>query len=79
MTLALRWMGDLVTDDDRDRAARVALGRRRSVRLDERALPLSRSADPAARPPEAPSTVCSTEEMRRWRTRSTDAWTRSVA
>jgi hypothetical protein len=23
MTLALRWMGNLVTDDDRDRAARV--------------------------------------------------------
>ena len=23
MTLALRWMGNLVTDEDRDRAARV--------------------------------------------------------
>jgi menaquinone-9 beta-reductase len=37
MTLALRWMGNLVTDDDRDRAARVwRWAGRRSVRLDER-------------------------------------------
>ena len=38
MTLALRWMGNLVTDEDRDRAARVwRWAGRRSVRLDERA------------------------------------------
>ncbi len=37
MTLALRWMGNLVTDEDRDRAARVwRWAGRRSVRLDER-------------------------------------------
>ena len=37
MTLALRWMGNLVTDDDRDRAARIwRWAGRRSVRLDER-------------------------------------------
>ncbi len=37
MTLALRWMGNLVTDDDRDRAARVwRWAGRRSIRVDER-------------------------------------------
>lgn len=37
MTLALRWMGNLVTDEDRDRAARVwRWAGRQSVRLDER-------------------------------------------
>jgi geranylgeranyl reductase family protein len=37
MTLALRWMGNLVTDDDRDRAARVwRWAGRRSVRFDDR-------------------------------------------
>ena len=37
MTLALRWMGNLVTDEDRDRAARVwRWAGRRSVKLDER-------------------------------------------
>ena len=37
MTLALRWMGNLVTDDDRDRAARIwRWAGRRSVRLDAR-------------------------------------------
>lgn len=37
MTLALRWMGNLVTDADRDRAARVwRWAGRRSIRLDER-------------------------------------------
>jgi geranylgeranyl reductase family protein len=37
MTLALRWMGNLVDDADRDRAARVwRWAGRRSVRLDER-------------------------------------------
>jgi geranylgeranyl reductase family protein len=37
MTLALRWMGNLVTDEDRDRAARVwRWAGRRSVRLDDR-------------------------------------------
>ena len=37
MTLALRWMGNLVTDEDRDRAARVwRWAGRHSVRLDER-------------------------------------------
>ncbi|MBV9832013.1 MAG: FAD-linked oxidoreductase, partial [Marmoricola sp.] len=37
MTLALRWMGNLVTDDDRDRAARVwRWAGRHSVRFDER-------------------------------------------
>ena len=37
MTLALRWMGNLVTDDDRDRAARVwRWAGRRSVQLDAR-------------------------------------------
>ena len=38
MTLALRWMGNLVTDEDRDRAARVwRWAGRQSVRLDDRA------------------------------------------
>jgi len=37
MTLALRWMGNLVSDEDRDRAARIwRWAGRRSVRLDER-------------------------------------------
>lgn len=37
MTLALRWMGNLVTDDDHDRAARVwRWAGRRSVALDHR-------------------------------------------
>ena len=37
MTLALRWMGNLVTDEDRDRAARVwRWAGRRSVKLDGR-------------------------------------------
>ena len=37
MTLALRWMGNLVTEEDRDRAARVwRWAGRRSVRLDHR-------------------------------------------
>ena len=37
MTLALRWMGNLVTEEDRDRAARVwRWAGRRSVRLDTR-------------------------------------------
>ena len=37
MTLALRWMGNLVTDEDRDRAARVwRWAGRRSVALDHR-------------------------------------------
>src|SRR6476646_5639526 len=37
MTLALRWMGNLVTDEDRDRAARVwRWAGKRSVRLDHR-------------------------------------------
>ena len=37
MTLALRWMGNLVTDEDRDRAARVwRWAGRRSVTLDSR-------------------------------------------
>lgn len=37
MTLALRWMGNLVTDEDRDRSARIwRWAGRRSVRLDER-------------------------------------------
>jgi flavin-dependent dehydrogenase len=37
MTLALRWMGNLVTDEDRDRAARIwRWAGRKSVRLDER-------------------------------------------
>lgn len=37
MTLALRWMGNLVTDQDRDRAARVwRWAGRRSVKLDHR-------------------------------------------
>jgi geranylgeranyl reductase family protein len=37
MTLALRWMGNLVTDEDRDRAARVwRWAGRRSIRLDQR-------------------------------------------
>jgi geranylgeranyl reductase family protein len=37
MTLALRWMGNLVTDEDRDRAARVwRWAGRNSVRLDAR-------------------------------------------
>lgn len=37
MTLALRWMGNLVTDDDRDRAARVwRWAGRRSLALDHR-------------------------------------------
>jgi geranylgeranyl reductase family protein len=38
MTLALRWMGNLVTDEDRDRAARVwRWAGRRSIALDARA------------------------------------------
>ena len=37
MTLALRWMGNLVTEEDRDRSARVwRWAGRRSVRLDHR-------------------------------------------
>ena len=37
MTLALRWMGNLVTDDDRDRAARVwRWAGRRSLARDAR-------------------------------------------
>jgi menaquinone-9 beta-reductase len=37
MTLALRWMGNLVTDEDRDRAARIwRWAGRRSIRLDDR-------------------------------------------
>ncbi|MEP9384802.1 geranylgeranyl reductase family protein [Nocardioides sp. KR10-350] len=37
MTLALRWMGNLVTDDDRDRAARLwRWAGRRSIALDHR-------------------------------------------
>jgi flavin-dependent dehydrogenase len=37
MTLALRWMGNLVTDDDRDRAARVwRWAGRRSLARDHR-------------------------------------------
>jgi geranylgeranyl reductase family protein len=37
MTLALRWMGNLVTDEDRDRSARIwRWAGRRSVRLDAR-------------------------------------------
>ena len=37
MTLALRWMGNLITDEDRDRAARVwRWAGRRSVRFDDR-------------------------------------------
>jgi geranylgeranyl reductase family protein len=37
MTLALRWMGNLVDDEDRDRAARVwRWAGRQSIRLDER-------------------------------------------
>ena len=37
MTLALRWMGNLVTDEDRDRAARVwRWAGRRSLALDAR-------------------------------------------
>ncbi len=37
MTLALRWMGNLVTEEDRDRAARVwRWAGRRSIRLDDR-------------------------------------------
>lgn len=37
MTLALRWMGNLVDDEDRDRAARVwRWAGRRSIRFDER-------------------------------------------
>lgn len=37
MTLALRWMGNLVTEEDRDRAARIwRWAGRRSVRLDHR-------------------------------------------
>lgn len=37
MTLALRWMGNLVTDEDRDRAARIwRWAGRRSLRLDAR-------------------------------------------
>lgn len=38
MTLALRWMGNLVTDEDRDRAARIwRWAGRRSIALDARA------------------------------------------
>ncbi|HNM97377.1 MAG TPA: FAD-linked oxidoreductase, partial [Marmoricola sp.] len=37
MTLALRWMGNLITDEDRDSAARVwRWAGRRSITLDER-------------------------------------------
>ena len=37
MTLALRWMGNLVTDEDRDRAARVwRWAGRRSIARDDR-------------------------------------------
>jgi hypothetical protein len=37
MTLALRWMGNLVTDEDRDRAARVwRWAGRRSIARDAR-------------------------------------------
>ncbi|MCW2784899.1 MAG: geranylgeranyl reductase [Marmoricola sp.] len=37
MTLALRWMGNLVTDEDRDRAARIwRWAGKRSVKLDHR-------------------------------------------
>lgn len=37
MTLALRWMGNLVTDEDRDRSARIwRWAGRRSVKLDHR-------------------------------------------
>ena len=37
MTLALRWMGNLVTDEDRDRSARdLALGRSPLRRVDAR-------------------------------------------
>ncbi|MCW2782006.1 MAG: geranylgeranyl reductase family protein [Marmoricola sp.] len=37
MTLALRWMGNLVTDEDRDRSARVwRWAGRRSIKLDNR-------------------------------------------
>ena len=37
MTLALRWMGNLVTDEDRDRSARVwRWAGRRSIRVDHR-------------------------------------------
>ena len=37
MTLALRWMGNLVTEEDRDRAARIwRWAGRRSVKLDAR-------------------------------------------
>lgn len=37
MTLALRWMGNLVTDEDRDRSAKVwRWAGRRSIRLDHR-------------------------------------------
>ena len=37
MTLALRWMGNLVTEEDRDRAARVwRWAGRRSIALDAR-------------------------------------------
>jgi hypothetical protein len=37
MTLALRWMGNLVTDEDRDRAARVwRWAGRRSLARDHR-------------------------------------------
>jgi geranylgeranyl reductase family protein len=37
MTLALRWMGNLVTDEDRDRAARIwRWAGRRSVKMDHR-------------------------------------------
>ena len=37
MTLALRWMGNLVTDEDRDRAARVwRWAGRRSLARDDR-------------------------------------------
>jgi flavin-dependent dehydrogenase len=37
MTLALRWMGNLVTDEDRDRSARIwRWAGRRSINLDAR-------------------------------------------
>ncbi|WP_262500294.1 geranylgeranyl reductase family protein [Phycicoccus endophyticus] len=49
MTLALRWMGNLVTDEDRDRAARVwRWAGRRSVALDAR--PPSPDPPPFTRP-----------------------------
>ena len=53
MTLALRWMGNLVTDEDRDRAARVwRWAGKQSVRLDDR--PRSAEAPPAPSRADAP-------------------------